>query len=115
MNLLTARRDVGTRVWFTVTRNGIVRTGLLAGDFTIQIVNPDDDASITPAVSESSEAGGLYYFEVPDTFLQAHGAGVYPGLLKVNATGPKIDDAKTVRMEVVVDDMDSFLVKNFTC
>ena len=57
------------------SRNGAPRTGLVPGNFTATVRNPQDTASDVPAVSEV--AGGMYRFTIPGAFTTTHGAGEY--------------------------------------
>lgn len=83
------RDDQGFRGWFTVDLMGEVRTGLLAGDFLVTVVNPSDGASTNPSVTESSQKPGLYRFDVPSLFLTTHGPGSYAVVIQVDTiTGP---------------------------
>jgi hypothetical protein len=81
---------VGTtyRAWKTIDDGrGAPKTGLPSGAFTVTIVAIDDSASTAATVTESTQAGGLYYFDIPGSFLTTHGAGEY-GVHIVIATTP---------------------------
>jgi len=78
------KTTAGFRVWFVVrTGAGALRTGLVAGNFAVTVVNPADSATSTPAVSESTQLAGLYTFLVPAAFLVANGVGEYGLAIRV--------------------------------
>ena len=85
-----AKTAVGFRGWFLVeTNGGSLRTGLVAGDFTVTVVNPSDTAGTAPVVSESSTKGGLYFFDVPTAFLTTNGIGEYGVVIEIDTfAGP---------------------------
>jgi len=100
---------IGTalRAWFIVERNGVPRTGLAAGAFTVTVVEPTDAASSTPAVTESAQAGGLYYFDVPGAFFTTHGVGIYGVQVVVAAGGPVIRATMGEFLKVTQQDLDT--------
>ena len=74
MNLWFTKDSNGFRGWFVaIQTTGLLRTGLVAGDFTVTVVEPGDTASTTPSVSESSTKAGLYTFLIPSSFLTTNG------------------------------------------
>lgn len=78
----------GFRAWFTALQsNGTLRVGLIAADFTITVVNQNDNASTLASASESSVKAGLYTFQIPSSFLTTHGVGEYGILIEVNTFG----------------------------
>jgi hypothetical protein len=84
-------KDVnGFRGWFPVAlSNGSLRTGLVAGDFTVTVVDSADGDNFLPTVSESTQKPGLYYFDIDTTFLTSNGVGDYGILVQVDTfAGP---------------------------
>ena len=68
------RTSTGIRVWFSVLNaNRTLRTGLTAGNFTVTLINDADSATNNPAVSESTQLSGVYFFDVPSGFLTTNG------------------------------------------
>ena len=90
MSYFATRTDQGIEVSFSVVQsNGTLRTGLVAGDFTVTVVNPQDTATSTPAVSEKTSKAGLYEFTIPSAFMGTHGVGVYSFVMQVDTiAGP---------------------------
>lgn len=108
MNFLVAKRDDGFRVWFTVsTSAGVLRTGLLSGNFVVSIVDPDDSASASYSVSESAQKAGLYFFDVPAAFLITNGVGDYVAVIEVSALSPKLNAVASTMIAVSSQDIDS--------
>jgi len=70
-----------------INPNGTPRTGLVAGDFTVRVENPQNTFSTAPAVSEVG--GGQYRFTLPGAFTTTHGAGEYGW--SVELTNPPVD------------------------
>jgi hypothetical protein len=99
------RQQGGFRAWFTVSKNGALRTGLVNADFTVTFVDIDDSASATYTVTESALKGGLYYFDVPSAFITTNGEGEYAAVVEVNATGPKLDAVASGILQVSRDDL----------
>jgi hypothetical protein len=99
----------GYQGWFTLEDNkGVIRTGAVAGDFTVTVVSPADDDSSTPVVSESTTKAGLYKFLVPSAFLVTNGVGVYAVVIEVDATtSPKVTSTSTTPMLVSNNDFDT--------
>lgn len=88
--MISFTRDVrgGWRGWFVLKNNsGTLRTGVSQGSFTVTVVNPQDTATVTPAVSESTQKPGLYSFLIPDSFMATHGLGSYGTVVEVTVTG----------------------------
>lgn len=107
----------GYRAWFVVKSNkGIIRTGLVGNDFTISVVDKDDFALSTPTPSESAKKSGLYTFLVPSSFLVTNGSGQYAVVIEINATGPKLDDVRSIQLKVTKEDVDTLgkVLKNRT-
>lgn len=95
------------RVWFVLDDgNGVLKTGLVAGDFTVNVIPTDDSASTAVTVTESSQVAGLYYFDIPGSFLVTHGDGQYVVPIVVAATGPKFDAVGSKQLHVSVSDID---------
>lgn len=112
MALWKARISTGVRAYFAVSASGILRTGLGAGVFTVRVINPTDTAFTAPAVSQSTQRAGIYYFDVPSAFLVTHGAGHYGVSIGVHAAGPKLDDEKLESLEVNTRDIDDLATNN---
>ncbi len=74
----------GFRVWFPVDVASELREGLVAGDFSVTVIDPDDSASVSPTVAESTQKSGVYYFDVSSAFLVANGPGEYFCLIQVD-------------------------------
>lgn len=87
--------DDGFRGWLPIAKGAALQTGL-AGSVTVTVVDPDDDASTSPTVSESTELGGLYTFLIPSSFFATNGLGSYSVVAVVNGGG-----VKDVRGEVL--------------
>ena len=69
-----ARTADGIRVWFAVENaDGSLRTGLVGGNFTATVIRDDDSASTNPAVSESTQVSGVYFFDILTAFLTTSG------------------------------------------
>lgn len=84
--LQIARASAGIRVWFIVQNaDGSLRTGLGAGDFTVTIIRDDDAATNSPAVAQSSQLSGVYFFDVPTAFLTTNG-DQYAMVIQVTTT-----------------------------
>ena len=79
----------GFRGWFAVAQSsGALRTGLVAGDFTVTIVDPSGTMTSIPAVAESIKLG-LYTFTIPAIFLTGNGVGEYGVSIEVDTfAGP---------------------------
>lgn len=94
--MINYMRDIaggGWRGWFILKDSrGLIRTGVPSGEFAVTVVNPQDDASLTPVVSESSQKPGLYSFLITDAFVDTHGLGSYGTVVEVTATGPRLND-----------------------
>lgn len=80
----------GFRAFFSVIDNaGNLRTGLVAGDFIVTVVNPGLSATNIPIVSEVGVKPGFYTFLVPAVFLTTNGTGDYGIVTEINTfSGP---------------------------
>jgi hypothetical protein len=108
MNFLIAKRADGIRVSFSVSISaGVLRTGLTSGNFTVTVVSPGDDASALYPVSESTQKGGLYFFDVPAAFFIANGVGDYPAVIEVAASAPKLNAVASTMISVSEQDLNS--------
>jgi len=77
------------RGWVSVTdATGAPRAGLANGDFLVSIVKPDDSDVSNPTVTESTQATGLYYFNVAGAYLDV--SGNYGVQVEVLAAGPPL-------------------------
>lgn len=115
MKFSVARQANGARVWFTVSQSGSIRSGI-AADVTATVVDPDDSASTTPAVSESLQKPGLYYFDIANTFFDTNGLGDYALVVEANANAPKLNAVASGILRVVAEDIDSVITTYvFSC
>ena len=107
-----AKTANGFRGWFHAIRgNGLVRTGLAAGDFTVTVVDDADTTSTTPTVSESSVLSGLYYFDIPSAFFSTNGTGDYGVSVVINtrsgpSTSPHVRTAFGKVLRINTQDID---------
>lgn len=96
-----------------VRSNGTLRTGLVAADFTATVVDPDDSASTTASVAESTEKAGLYYFDIPSAFFVANGVGEYGVVVEIDTTAssgtPNVIDVMSENLRLTVEDFDSLV------
>lgn len=95
----TSRTADGVRVWFHVERgNGTPRAALNASTFQVTVVKPDDSSSTSPAVSESSQVGGLYFFDVLTAFLDQEGD--FGFLIKIDTKFPGASGSPHARYNI---------------
>lgn len=107
MAIWKARVSTGVRVYFAVvTSGGNLRTGLLAGVFTVRIINQTDTAFTSATVTQSTQRAGIYYFDVPSAFITTHGVGHYGLSIGVHAVGPALNDEIVESLEVNTGDID---------
>lgn len=102
----------GFRGWFAVEVEGVLRTGLVPGDFVLTVINDSDTANTVVAVAQSTQKPGVYFFDVPSSFLVTHGAGQYNVVLVTNtalggASQPPVLDVYTEMLGVTLADLDS--------
>lgn len=107
MAFKTTRTATTLRVWFPITRNGQLVTGLLPGAFTVTVVDAADAASSSPAVAESSTKAGVYFYDLPSAFLITNGVGEYVGTVEVSSTGPFVRTVIEDTIKVTLEDVDS--------
>lgn len=108
MNFLIAKRADGVRVSFSVSISaGVLRTGLVSGNFTATVVSPADDASALYPVSESTQKPGLYFFDVPAAFFITNGVGDYSTVIEVAASTPKLNAVASTMISVSEQDLNS--------
>ncbi len=88
--------------WIAINPDGSLRTGDAANQ-TLTAVNPADDNNETPAVSESTELGGLYTALITSGFLIAEGTGNYKVVLE-RTTGPRSSAHKV--LQITARDLD---------
>lgn len=103
------RTDDSFRAWFQVVTNaGVLRTDALSSSFTALVINPADSATSTATVTQSLQKPGLYYFDVPSSFLTASGPGEYGVSVEVNiTTSPKVVSAFSDVLRVSYNDFDT--------
>lgn len=99
----------GFRAWFTVAdKNGLIRTGGVAGDFTATVVEPTGVNTSVLTVTESTGKPGLYTFLIPASFFTTYSLGGYGVVVEVNMTAPpKVDAVFGEVLRVFDDDFDS--------
>jgi len=105
LGLLLGRVGVTQRVFFPVSKGGALRTGLVGGDFTVTLTRPDDGASSTVSVTESTQKAGEYFFDVPGAFLTV--AGDFGYTIEVDASAPKLIATNGGVLKVYANDLDS--------
>ena len=105
MRYYVSRTDLGMEISFSVIQsNGTLRTGLVAGDFTVTVVNPGDSATSTPTVSQKTSKAGLYEFTIPSGFFGTHGVGVYSFVVEIDTiAGPSAPPNVRTAFSGVVD------------
>jgi hypothetical protein len=87
--MIFSRQADALRAWFAVrTGTGAPRTGI-AASIVLKCVAPDDGATSTPVVAESTQQGGLYYADIPSSFFIAEGLGDY--VITVEITSVPLD------------------------
>lgn len=107
------RTDQGMVITFAVKDStGALRTGLVAGDFTVTAVNPADSATNTPGVSETVQKAGLYQFTIPSSFFTTHGVGLYRFVVEVDtfagpSGAPNVRDAFSGVVRAQQEDVDT--------
>ena len=87
------RADLGIRLWIAPEEGrGRLKTGMLAGDVTVTVVEPGDAASLVPVMGESVTKLGIYNCLVTAAFLGANGTGDYGVVIEIDTiTGPSLD------------------------
>ena len=111
-SLWFTRQAEGFRAWFAPeTATGKLKPGMVAGDFTVTVIDPTDTNTSTPAVSESSAKAGLYTFVIPNSFLTANGNGVYGVVVEVDtkagpSASPHIVAIMDAHLRVTLEDLD---------
>jgi hypothetical protein len=96
------------RVYFPVKSGGSLVTGLNQLIFTSILINPEDSASFTGTVLESTQRPGIYYTDIDSTFLITHGSGMYGLSLGVHKPAPqKLDDEVLFSIDVTEGDLES--------
>lgn len=103
----------GFRAHFAVAQgNGSLRTGLLAGDFTVTVVDPADSTTLTPSVSESTQKSGSYFFDITSGFITTNGVGDYGVVVEVDtfagpSSAPHVRDVFGEVLRVTEEDFDT--------
>ncbi len=103
----------GFRGWFVaVQSNGTLRTGLVAGDFTVTVVEPGDAASLVPTVTESATKSGLYRFDVTSGFITTNGVGEYGVVVEIDtfagpSGAPNVRTSISKVLRVTTEDFDT--------
>lgn len=105
MSARISRTDETRRIFFRIERNNQLAPGIDSADVTATVVNPDDSASTTPTVTETSEKPGFYYFDLPSSFLTV--VGEYGVVIEVNSTGPNVKKTFDFPVNVSQDDIDA--------
>jgi len=113
-------RTVDTcRCWFIVDINGILRNGLVAADFTASLIDETDSAITHPTVVESTQKPGLYYIDIPSSFLVAHGTGHYGVVVEIDTVSgpsgpPEVVATLSAGIKVFAEDFDSLVGQGLT-
>jgi hypothetical protein len=109
MTLSFTRRADGYRAWFSVVRStGQLRPGALVTEFDAIVIDPTDTTATEFFVSESISKPGLYYFDIPATYLIASGTGDYGVSVEVDiTTAPKVTTAFSDVLKVSNESWDS--------
>jgi hypothetical protein len=89
-NMWFTRDDLGIRIWIAPEDGqGRLKTGMVAGDFTVTVIEPADAASLAPAMGESVTKPGVYNCLVTSAFLIANGVGDYGVAIEIDTfAGP---------------------------
>lgn len=96
----------GFRGYFClVDTEGLLVPERTSEQFSVTIVSPDDTGSTSPLVYESSQKGGLYFFDVPTSFPLTHGVGIYGVVVEVSCD--QVVDAFSETLSVSQADFDS--------
>jgi hypothetical protein len=94
-HILIKRTTGGRRYITPMANNGTIKTGLVAGDFTVALLgpsgNPPASTTITPALIASGDGQNSWIVDIPSAFLVTNGVGDYYLRVEINATGPKYD------------------------
>ena len=96
MGHILIKESVGGRRYITpVANNGSIKTGLVAGDFTVVLSapsgNPPTTTTITPVHIASGNMQDSWIVDIPSGFLTTNGVGDYYLRVVIAATGPKFD------------------------
>lgn len=112
-NMWFTRDDLGIRIWIAPEDGqGRLKTGMLAGDFVVTVVEPGDTASLVPAMGESVTKPGTYNCLVTSAFLGANGVGDYGAVIEIDtfagpSGGPHIRTVIGGMLKVYDNDFDS--------
>jgi hypothetical protein len=107
MAIWKARVSTGVRAYFKVVNSsGNLVPGLNPSFFNCRVINPADTAFVALPVSQSTQQPGVYYVDVPSSFLSAHGPGAYGLSLGVHRPSPPLNDEVLESLEVTVRDLD---------
>jgi hypothetical protein len=93
---IVIKESVGGRRYITpMANNGSIKTGLVAGDFTVVLAassgNPPTTTTITPVHIASGSMQDSWIVDIPSAFLVTNGVGDYYLRIVIGATGPKYD------------------------
>lgn len=111
MSYFVSRTDQGLEITLAVKQsNGTLRTGLVAGDFTVTVVDPADSTTNAPAVSEKMQKAGMYDFTIPAGFFTT--PGVYSFVVEIDtfagpSGAPNVRDAVSGVVRATQEDIDT--------
>jgi len=106
MAVLKTRTADGLEVRFLAKRNGLLLESQASNVFNIVVVDPDDSASTSPTVTESTQLPGMYKFTIPSSFFTTNGTGHYVICIGIHSISPKVDDDILISLEVNEFDFD---------
>jgi len=106
-----SRTDDTFRGWFQViTGTGVLRTNILSSSFTVVVINPTDTANVTVPVTQSLQKLGLYYLDIPASFLSSSGPGEYGVSVEIDVTtAPKVTTAFSNVLRISYQDFDTIV------
>lgn len=99
----------GVRVFFNVVDSGgALRAGLPPEKFAAVLLEPSNTASVALPVSESSQKPGVYFVDLPSSFLSTHGNGQYG--LSVEVIDTTVNAASLFSVDVTREDIDNLVL-----
>jgi len=101
-----SRTDQTARVFFRVQRGGALVPGISSGSFITTVRDPGDSSSSTPSVTESGKSG-VYFYEIPTSFLTTGGVGVYGTTIEISSLSPFVKTVLQDLINVTKQDIDT--------
>lgn len=96
------------RAWFQVARDGALVANIPTSSFITVLINSSDSSYLSCSVTQSLQKLGLYYFDVPSSFLLASGTGDYGISVELNTNTPVVvTDTFSAMLRVTREDFDS--------